>query len=355
MSRHRHNVLTTEKGIGVTEKDVDRLGIQSPTQRAARAFWLAEPGRGEIRHEDLPARAPQDLLVEARYGAISRGTEALVFSGRVPPSQHDAMRAPFQQGDFPAPVKYGYISVGTVLQGPQDRIGDTVFCLHPHQDLYVVPAEAALTVPETIPARRAVLAANMETAINGLWDAGAAIGDRIVIVGGGLVGCLVAALAARLPGTDVTLVDTDAGRATVATALGAGFASPDQADGEADLVIHASGNPKGLQTALTLAGFEATVLELSWFGDRVASLPLGEAFHAKRLTLKSSQVGHVPANRRAGWSRTRRQAKALELLADPVFDVLITDESAFEDLPATLPRLANDTSGALCHLIVYKP
>lgn len=327
--------------------------MQTSPPSTSRAFWITAPGQGEIQSADLPIPGPSKLLIKARYGAISRGTETLVFTGHVPPSQYDAMRAPFQEGAFPGPVKYGYVSVGTVLDGPADRIDATVFCLHPHQDYYIVPAVAAVSVPNTVPARRAVLAANMETAINGLWDADAGIGDRIVVIGAGLVGCLVAALAVRIPGTEVTLIDTDPAKAAVAATLGVGFAKPEDAGGNADLVIHASGNPAGLQTALTLAGFEATVLEMSWFGDRPASLMLGEAFHAKRLTLKSSQVGHVSVGRRARWSYTRRLAKALDLLSDPVFDALITDECLFEDLPRVMDQLAHGTSGTLCHLIVY--
>jgi len=303
----------------------------------------------------MPARKNTEILVKASYGAISRGTETLVFDGHVPSSQYDAMRAPFQQGDFPGPVKYGYVSVGTVLDGPTSRIGTSVFCLHPHQDIYVVPADAALPIPVEVSPRRAVLAANMETAINGLWDSNASIGDRIVVIGAGVVGCLVAALAVRIPGTKVMLVDIDPTKAAIAATLGAGFAAPDEAPSDVDLVIHASGNPAGLQTALSLAGFEATILEMSWFGNRPASLSLGEAFHAKRLTLKSSQVGHVPAERRARWSYRRRLAKALDLLADPVFDALITSECAFEDLPQTMEGLTRQTTSPLCQLIVYKP
>ena len=327
--------------------------MQTSDQHTARAFWVTEPGRGEIRTETLPPPGPADLVVKATYSAISHGTEMLVFGGRVPPSQYDVMRAPFQAGTFPGPVKYGYMSVGTVIDGPADRVGSAVFSLHPHQDTYLVPADAAITVPTTVPPRRAVLAANMETAINGLWDAGIGLGDRCVVVGAGLVGCLVARLASRLPGAEVTLVDIDPSRADIAATLEVPFATPNDVEGDADLVIHASGNPVGLVTSLSLAGLEATVLEMSWFGDRAAELPLGEAFHSKRLTLKSSQVGHVPADRRARWSHGRRLAKALEILADPAFDTLITQESAFEALPRTFERLMGGTDRPLCHLVVY--
>lgn len=319
----------------------------------ARAFWILEPGHGAISDTPLPDLGPGDVRIAARYSGVSRGTESLVFEGAIPESEYGRMRAPFQDGDFPAPVKYGYANVGVVESGPGELRGRTVFCLYPHQDRYVVPAGAAVPLPEGVPAARAVLAANMETAVNGLWDAGPRLGDRIVVVGAGTVGCLCATLAADIPGTEVTLVDIDPGKAAAAEALGVTFARPEEAAGEADLVIHASGHADGLRAALDLAGFEATVMELSWYGTREVPLPLGRAFHAKRLTLASSQVGSVSPVRRARWSHRRRLGLALELLRDPRFDALITGESRFEDLPDTMARLAREPGGALCHRIVY--
>jgi NADPH:quinone reductase-like Zn-dependent oxidoreductase len=322
----------------------------------ALACWIVAPGRAELRREQLPPLGDGEVRVRSLHSGISRGTEGLVFRGEVPPSEALRMRAPFQAGDFPAPVKYGYISVGIVEAGPEALLGRTVFCLHPHQTHYQVPAEAVLPLPHAVPAARAVLAAPLETAINALWDASARIGDRITVVGGGTVGLLVAWLAARLPGCSVQVVDPVAGRAELAAALGAGFARPEVAGPDADLVIHASGQPAGLVTALGLAAFEATVLELSWYGSRSVSLPLGEAFHARRLTLKSSQVGHVAAAQRARWNHRRRLTLALELLVDPVLDRLITHRAPFARLPEALARLsAGDGSAGdvLCQCIDY--
>ncbi len=320
---------------------------------SARAFWLAEPGRGELRRQALAPPGPGEVLVRARASGISRGTESLVFRGLVPPSQHQAMRCPFQEGDFPAPVKYGYASVGIVEAGAPALLGKRVFCLHPHQDRYVVPEAAAVPVPDAVPDTRAVLAANMETALNGLWDGAPLIGDRIAVVGGGTVGALMAALAARIPGAAVELVDIDSGRAALARALDCGFALPAGAAGDADLVIHASGSAAGLATALALAGFESTVLEMSWYGDRPVAAPLGEAFHGRRLRLVASQVGAVAPARRARRSRRQRLGQALDLLGDPRFDLLLSGESAFEALPQAMARLAADPAGALCHVVRY--
>ncbi len=319
----------------------------------ARAFWTLAPGRGEIRDEAVAPLGADDVLVRAAYSGVSRGTEALVFSGRVPPSEYARMRAPFQAGEFPGPLKYGYVSVGDVEEGPASLRGRRVFVLYPHQTRYVVPASAATVIPDDVPSARAILASNLETAINGLWDARPQVGDRVTVIGGGTVGCLVAWLAARLPGCRVELVDTNSARSRVAGALGAGFATPDRASRDADVVVHASGSPEGLSLALTLAGFESTIVEMSWYGDRPVTLPLGEAFHARRLTIRSSQVSVVAAPQRARWDHGRRMQLALSLLADPALDVLITGESAFEDLPATMARLAAAPGDTICHRIRY--
>ncbi|MFJ5260329.1 zinc-binding alcohol dehydrogenase [Streptomyces sp. NPDC088387] len=322
-------------------------------KRTARAFWLGRPGEGEIRDVVLPDPADGDVVVRSLWSGVSRGTETLVFRGGVPDSQHASMRAPFQEGDFPAPVKYGYLNVGVVEEGPDELTGRTVFCLYPHQTRYVVPAAAVTPVPDSVPAGRAVLAGTVETAVNALWDAAPLVGDRIAVVGGGMVGCSVAALLARFPGVRVQLVDADPARATVAQALGVDFAAPDDALDGCDLVVHASATEQGLTRALELLTPEGTVLELSWYGDRRVSLPLGEAFHSRRLVIRSSQVGTVSPARRASRGYADRLALALDLLADPALDALITGECAFEELPEVMPRLAAGTIPALCHRVRY--
>lgn len=319
----------------------------------ARAFWTVAPGRGELRDEALPAPGPGDVVVDALYSGISRGTESTVFHGRVPPEEYQRMRAPFQTGDFPGPLKYGYASVGRVVDGPEGLRDRVVFALYPHQTRYVVPATAVHVVPPDVPAARAVLAANMETALNGVWDAGVAPGDRVTVVGAGTIGCLVAWLCARMPGCEVALVDVAVARAATAAALGVAFSPFDRAARDRDVVVHASGSSEGLDAALALAGFEATVLELSWYGNRPVHASLGKAFHAQRLTLKSSQVGHLPAHRRGRWTNARRLAVALSLLADPALDAMVTGESAFEDLPRTMAAVASDEGGTLCHRVRY--
>ena len=322
--------------------------------RDARAFWLRSPGAGEIRPAPLPDPGPNDVLVRTRYSAISRGTETLVFRGGVPESQYAAMRAPFQEGDFPAPVKYGYLNVGVVEEGPPALLGRTVFCLYPHQTAYVVPAGAVVPVPDSVPPARAVLAGTVETAVNALWDGAPLVGDRITVVGAGMVGCCVAAVLARFPGVRVELVDADPERAAVARALGVAFALPADAGTGRDLVVHASATSAGLQRSLELLAPEGTVVELSWYGDREVHLALGGSFHSGRLTIRSSQVGTVAPARRASRTFADRLALALDLLRDPVFDVLVTSRSPFDALPDVLARLAKGDLPGLCHLITYR-
>jgi threonine dehydrogenase-like Zn-dependent dehydrogenase len=320
----------------------------------ARAFWVIGPGRGEIREERLPAyRGPDEVLVRTLFSGISRGTESLVFRGRVPITEFERMRAPFQAGDFPAPVKYGYSAVGIVEQGPPALVGRHVFVFHPHQTKFIVPSDAVHVLPPDVPCGRAVLAANLETAVNGLWDARPHAGDRITVVGGGAVGCLVAWLAGGIRGCSVELVDLDRTRAGIASALGVKFATEAEAARDVDVVVHASGSPAGLAVALSLAGFESTILEMSWYGADAVPVPLGEAFHSRRLTLKSSQVGTIAAAQRSRWDRRRRFGFVLSLLRDAVLDGLISGECPFDQLPTRMPRLAAGADGVLCERVTY--
>jgi threonine dehydrogenase-like Zn-dependent dehydrogenase len=328
------------------ETMVDEQGI-------AHAYWLRSPGHGEIRPVSLPEPGRDDVLVRTVRSGVSRGTELRVFRGGVPPDQYTTMRAPFQEGDFPGPVKYGYLSVGAVEQGPSSLRGRTVFCLYPHQTAYVVPAHAVTVVPDDVPPARAVLAGTVETAVNALWDAAPRLGDRVSVVGAGMLGCCVARLLGRYPGTRVTLVDVDPARAAVAEALGVGFALPADAAGGRDLVFHTSATSAGLQRSLELLAPEGTVTDLSWYGDREVRVALGGAFHVGRLGIRSSQVGVVSAARRGTRTAADRLALALDLLRDRAFDALITGESPFGELPDVMARLAAGSLPALCHTITY--
>ncbi|MBE1500726.1 threonine dehydrogenase-like Zn-dependent dehydrogenase [Amycolatopsis lexingtonensis] len=317
-----------------------------------QAFWVQRPGVGELREERLPEPGSDEVLVRTLCSGVSRGTETLVFRGGVPASQHDVMRAPFQDGGFPGPVKYGYLNVGVVERGPADLEGRIVFCLYPHQTAYVVPASAVTPVPDNVPPGRAILAGTVETAVNAVWDARPRLGDRIAVIGAGMVGASVAKLLSGFPATRVQLVDVDPSRADVAEALGVDFSTPERAHGDCDLVVHASASEAGLTRALELLAPEGEVVEMSWYGDRRVSVPLGEHFHSRRLAIRASQVGTVA---RPDRGYAQRMAVALELLADPAFEALVSGECAFEDLPSVLPRLAGNELSALCLRVMYQP
>jgi threonine dehydrogenase-like Zn-dependent dehydrogenase len=317
-----------------------------------RAFWLLSPGHGDILPVELVDPGPDEVLVRTLYSGVSRGTETLVFRGGVPASQREVMRAPFQDGDFPGPVKYGYLNVGVVEQGPMR--GQTVFCLYPHQTRYVVPVSAVTPVPDGVPAARAILAGTIETAVNAAWDAAPLLGDRIAVVGAGMIGASVAKVLSTFPAVHIQLVDVDPARAAVADALGVDFVTPQDAAGDCDLVVHASATEAGLARSMELLAPEGVVLELSWYGDRQVNVPLGEWFHSRRLVLRGSQVGMVSPARRGRRSYGDRLALALELLADPGFDALITGESRFDELPVIMPKLASGELTALCLRISYE-
>ena len=318
----------------------------------ARALWIDSVGRAAIREEPLPALGADDVEVEALFSGLSRGTESLVFAGKVPPELHDSMRCPHQAGELSFPVKYGYCSVGRVSRGAEP-IGRRVFCLFPHQDRYVVSRRDVVPIPDAVPDRRAVLAANMETAINGVWDAAPALGARVAVIGAGAVGLLSASLLARIPGIELQVVDIAPEKDAVCRALGLTPVRPAQATRDCDLVMHASGAPAGLALALELAGFEASIVELSWYGTKTVPLALGGRFHNARLRIQSSQVGHVAASQRARWSYRRRMELALRLLADPAYDALLGEPVPFEALPQALPQLLSST-GSVTPVVRYR-
>lgn len=319
----------------------------------AEALWYVAPGRAEIRREPLGPLAPGMARVRALHGAISRGTEALISAGKVPASEYQRMRAPFMAGTFPFPVKYGYSTVGRIEAGPDGLIGRTVFTLHPHQTVFDVPAGAALPIPQEVPVARAVLAANMETALNAAWDADPVPAGPVAVVGAGVVGALVGYVCAQTPGADVTLIDINPAREQLARALGLKFARPEGAPADCRLVVHTSADPRGLATAIDIAGDEATILEMSWYGEGMVPVPLGGAFHSRRLKIVSSQVGQVAPSRRATTSHRQRLQQAISLLADPGLDALLMAAVPFSELPARLPDIFNRQSGVLCPLVSY--
>jgi NADPH:quinone reductase-like Zn-dependent oxidoreductase len=315
---------------------------------SARALWTIGPGQVELRPAEPGPPGPGELQARALVSGISRGTESLVFHGLTPASERQRMRCPFQEGDLPYPVKYGYAMVGQAISGSLS--GRRVFALHPHQSLFNLPAKAAVLVPDEIPVERAVLAPQMETALNANWDADLQPGEPVAVVGAGVIGLLTACLAART--AEVTVIDVNPRRRRIAERLGLRFAAPDDAPAGRRTVFHASATEQGLNLALSLCAFEGQVVELSWFGDKRPSVDLGGAFHSQRLTLKSSQVGAVSPSRRPAYDFHKRLSEALSLCADPRLDALVSSETSFTDLPARMGQILSDPD-TLCHLIRY--
>jgi threonine dehydrogenase-like Zn-dependent dehydrogenase len=319
----------------------------------ARALWYTAPGVVELRSAPLQPPQTGEARVRSLFSGISRGTERLVFTGGIAAAEWERMRAPMQEGAFPFPVKYGYCATGIVEEGPADLLGRNVFCLHPHQTYFNAPVADISPIPETVPLRRATLTANMETSLNAVWDSGAGPGDRIVVIGAGVVGLLVLSLVTRLPGTVVTGVDTDETRRPIIEALGAGYARPEHTPGDVDVVFHASASAAGLATAINCAGFEGTIVEMSWYGNSSVDIDLGGAFHSRRLRLISSQVSQIAPSRRPRWDFRRRREAALGLLDLPAIDALVAEEIAFEDAPSAFPNILAANAGGLAPVIRY--
>jgi threonine dehydrogenase-like Zn-dependent dehydrogenase len=317
---------------------------------SALALWTTGAGQVELRPAEPGPTSEGQAQARALVSGISRGTERLVFHGLVPPGERERMRCPMQEGDFPYPVKYGYAMVAVVEAGPGELVGRRVFGLHPHQSLFNAPAGMLVPVPDAVTTERAALAPQMETALNATWDAGIRPGERVAVVGGGVIGLLTAFLAAKT--CEVVLIDVNPARRPVAQALGLDFALPGEAEGDRRTVFHASATAAGLNLALQLCAFEGQVLELSWYGDKPVSIDFGGAFHSQRLTLKASQVGAVAPSHRQGWSHGRRLAEALSRCADPRLDVLVRAETLFADLPSRMGSILADPD-TLCHLIRY--
>ena len=316
----------------------------------ALALWTIGPGEVELRPAEPGPPQPGEAQARALVSGISRGTESLVFHGQVPPSERERMRCPLQEGEFPYPVKYGYAMVAAVEAGPPELVGRRVFGLHPHQSLFNAPASLLVPVPDDVSSARAALAPQMETALNATWDAGLRPGERVAVVGGGVIGLLTAYVAAKI--CEAVLIDVNPARRAVAEALGLAFALPEEAEGDRRTVFHASATSAGLNLALSLCAFEGQVIELSWFGDKPATVDLGGAFHSQRLTVRASQVGAVAPSHRAGWSYSRRLAEALSLCADPRLDGLVRAETPFAEMPSRMGTILADPA-TLCHLIRY--
>ena len=333
----------------------------------ARAVWFAAPRAVEIRDEPLGRLGPRDVVVRAIASAISHGTELLVYRGQVP--RGTTLDLPTLAGSFDFPIKYGYASVGRVEQVGSAvadlHPGDLAFTLHPHQDVYVVPAALARRLPPELPPERGLFVANLETALNALLDEPVRLGERVVVFGQGVVGLLIGQLARRNGAERVIVVDGYEGRRRLARELGADAAwAPakdladrlrDATDGRgADLVFEASGNPAALQAAIEAVAPHGTVVACSWYGSKPVSLELGGHFHRGRVRIRSSQVGQVDPGLLPRWDRARRSDAVRELLSGLPLDRLVTHRFPLEQA-ADAYRLVDECPEQTVQVVLTYP
>lgn len=316
-------------------------------------WWIDAPGRGSLRPTDLRAPGAGDLVLRAHGTGVSPGTERLVGLGRVPATMDTTMAVPGMQGSFGLPLLYGYSFVGSVVDGP--RAGERVFTMHPHTTHAVVQAAACVPLPADVPDARATLVPNLETAVNATWDAEIAVGERVVVVGGGAVGLLTTFALATLAGTRATLVETDPARRALAARLPwlHTVVAPDELPRDTfACALHTSGSEAGLQLAIDATGFEGRVLDLAWYGDRAVALRLGASFHHRRKTLRASQVGTVARSHRAA-GRAARTTTVLELLRDARLDALLAPAVPFAAAPALFAALYRGEPTTPCPVVGY--
>jgi hypothetical protein len=320
--------------------------------RRARAFWLTSKGRGVVRRQALPDPGPGWCIVRAVFSAVSPGTERLVALGRVPGPLQDEMRCPYMGGRFPFPVKYGYSLVGEVVEGPKALRGRIVHVLHPHQDICLVRCEDVRPLPHGLPPARATLASNMETAVTAVWDSAVTVGERVLVIGFGIVGSLVARVLGSGPAVELEVAETRAVRRRLAESMGFQVsATPPKRP--FDVAFDTSGTPAGLQAAIEGVGLEGRVIAVSWFGARPARLDLGGSFHSRRKRVIASQVSRIPGGMRPRWDVARRAELVFRLLERPDFDLHVGPPVPFALLPEAFEALIGRTLEGLSPLIIY--
>lgn len=322
--------------------------MQQPT-----ALWHLSETHSEIRQIPSVLFLEGYCEIKALYSLISTGTERLVASGKVPEELHASMQVPYMEGSFSLPVKYGYSLVGEVVDGPENLKRKIVHLLHPHQDYCVVLAEDVFVIPREIPSQRAILASNLETALNALWDSGVSAGDKVMVAGFGIIGSLVVRLLTLMPAVQVMVIDTDPNRKKLAETMGFSTAHAEELDADFDLAFHCSGHETGLQTCIDKAGPEGKVIEMSWYGNKPVTLNLGGTFHSQRKSIISSQVSSLPASKQARWNFYRRKQVVFELLKNPAFDQHIAATIAFQELPALFEKIRKGQTDALSYGVSY--
>jgi 2-desacetyl-2-hydroxyethyl bacteriochlorophyllide A dehydrogenase len=318
----------------------------------ARRVTFTAPRQVALEPVDVGAPGPGQVLVRTQFSGISGGTELLAYRGLIDPDLPLDERIGALGGTFRHPFPYGYSCVGRVEAGSLP-VGTTVFAFHPHQDVLLLDEADAVVLPDGTPPREATLFPSVETALQLSLDAGPVAHERVVVLGLGVVGLLTALLLQRA-GARVVAADPVQPRRAIAASVGIAAVAPGDLPTGVPRVVELSGSPSALPRALDLLAHEGTALVGSWYGRQDVVLPLGGAFHRRRLTIRSSQVSTIPAALAARWDHARRRAAAAALLADLPLAALATTEVRFDDIARAYALLDDGTAGVLHVALRYQ-
>lgn len=320
---------------------------------SAESFWIRKKNNSFIKKHSISIPQNNEVLVKTIYSGISYGTEKIVYSGNVPKSQRSLMRCPYQEGEFGSNVKYGYMNVGKVMNGPSKLVNRYVYTLYPHQTQYVLPLEELTFIPKLIPIKRCLLTANMETAINAMWDTLPTCGDKILIIGAGIVGFLMAYILMTIIGIEILLIDTDKEKSKIAKIFGIKFSCSIPKSYNANIIYECSGNPSVIDILSSHVNDETVICIMSWYGNSVSNINFGNEFFSKRTKILFSQVAKVSHNRDKYWNNKKRKDLAISLLNDDKLDNLIEkDMISFHDLPEFFSNTARHNK-FFCKVIDY--
>ncbi len=318
------------------------------------ALWHLSESSTILKTTNIRNDHPTSCLIKSLYSLVSTGTERLVAQGKVPGNLQEAMKVPYMEGSFGFPLTYGYSLVGEIIEGPEHLISKNVHIMHPHQSmLYADEAHVAL-IPEDIPSKRAVLISNLETAINAVWDSEVTLGENVFVAGFGTIGSLLCQVLRKFPAIDLHVLEPNQARCEKARSWGFNAVQAiTLPEPPFDVAFNTSCHENGLQVCIDSVGYEGKVVELSWYGTQSVNINLGKSFHHFRKQIISSQVSQIPGHKLSRWDYRRRKALAFDLLKDPFFDELLTDEISFEDAPVFFQNLRNGTIDSVGTTIKY--
>jgi threonine dehydrogenase-like Zn-dependent dehydrogenase len=321
----------------------------------SHALWHRSASESEIITGDIRKEEGKELLVESFFSLVSIGTERTVALGMVPPEIREQMKVPYMEGSFSFPCKYGYSLVGKIIRGPAGLKNRFVHLMHPHQDMAWVHPSSVFPLPDGIPPRRAVLAGNMETAVNALWDSEISVGDSVLIAGFGIVGALIALLASCIPGVAIVVLETNEKRRSLAAKLGFDlFENFRTGNTPFDAALNTTGDENALQICIDNTGFESQVTEVSFYGTKAVSVRMGGNFHISRKRIAVSQVSNLPLKKLARWDHLRRKQLVYNLLKDNRFDCLVENAVPFHDAPVLFKLIRSNAMHEISVLLTYQ-